>query len=676
MPKKIVSLFFLLLTPVIYCQETTQTPVAASLPAREARPSEIYPVSIEYPQEGVTLPAGIKTTAVFGAVSNPASSLTINGAPVKLYKNGAFLTTVPVSLGDFNIVAQVSDGVNTYTSVRKVKVDGIDVSKFADAQFDITTLSPQTDIWALSGDSVPLSAYGTPGAVVTATISDLKDAKEIVLPETEPGFYNAAYKITAEDKTKSSKIIYKIYNPQTKDKGKETAPGRLKILTDKDQVYAQVNALYAGTRMRTKAVPQGNLFPFYRLYGDLVITGLANGLYRVSLDENNTGWIEDAKISFTKKPAAPNKIQTVTAADQGIKTRIIFFSSKAVPVLTEGTPSSFNVTFFDTATDMPVIETPVSPLVNNIVFENAGNNTVKFYINYNDGQVLWGYDYAYDETGNLVLDLMYKPVLNPQPYKPLTGAKIMLDPGHSPRRKPPYDGAIGPTGFLEYEANMKTAKEVAELLSKTGAEVFLSKNEKEDLNLQGRIDRALKTGAQIFVSIHHNALPTSVDPFAKPRGFTIYYFNQHSKTLADNLNAAFAKNVKLPNNGTQTGDFYVVRAPQFPAVLTENAFLMFPDQEDMVRQDASRKAFVQAIYEGILSFYGYKPQDLLPPPLPKKPVKSKPVKSAKPAKITPKKAAHAPAKTAAPAQKPKPKADSPYAAPEETNPADFNGLNA
>ncbi|MCL2888414.1 MAG: N-acetylmuramoyl-L-alanine amidase [Elusimicrobia bacterium] len=650
-------------------------PAAASLPVREASPTEIFPVSVEYPLEGATLPAGSKTVIVFGAASNPAASLTVNGASVKLYKNGGFLTTVPVAPGDVDIVVEVNDGTNTYSAVRKIKVDGVDVSKFADAQFDITTLSPQTDIWALPGDIVPLSAYGTPGAVVTAEISGIKDAKEIILPETDAGLYKSTYTITDGDKAKNSKITYKIYNPQTKDKGKETAPGRLRILTDKDQIFAAVNAANAGTRIRAKAVPQGYLFPFYRLYGDLVITGLNNGLYRVNLDDNNIGWIEGAKISLTKKPSEPNKLQTVTTADQDTKTRIIFFGSKAVPILTEETPSSFNITFFDAAPDMPVIETPISALVNNIVFENAGNNTVKFYINYNDGQVLWGYDYAYDENGNLVLDLMHKPVLNPQPYKPLTGVKIMLDPGHSPRRKPPYDGAIGPTGLLEYEANMQTAKEVAALLSKTGAEVILSKNEKEDLNLQGRVERALKNGAQLFVSIHHNALPANADPFAKPRGFTTYYFNEHSKTLAESLNAAFVKNVKLPNQGTQTGDFFVIRAPQFPAVLTENAFLMFPEQEDMVRQDKTRAAFVQAIYEGILSFYGYKPSDLLPPPLPKKPAPAKKQLNKKPAKITPPTTKPAPPesepKPEPPAPPQQPPVDSPYAAPQE--PADLNG---
>ncbi|ACC97794.1 N-acetylmuramoyl-L-alanine amidase [Elusimicrobium minutum Pei191] len=594
--------FLLLISAALsYAQDV---PVAANLPLREKNPETVYPISVEYPHENMYIPMGTKATFIFGNISNPKAALTINNVPVPVYKTGGFLAFLPIEEGKFTFNIETDDGVVKHQATRTVNVDGVKIKEFKEASFEIKTIKPQTDIWAVPGDKIELSAFGMPGSSVTAAISGLKEAKNIELKEVESGFYQAFYIITDKDQAKAAKITYRIFHEPTGTKNRAVAPGRLKILEPKDFVTAEIKA--PGSRIRNQAVKKGSLYPFYNMYGNIVIDGLYEGMYRVRLGEKHSGWIEESKVRPVRKTPSLNKIETVTTEDLTTKTRITFYGKNIVPVLTESGPTSFNMTFFYTDYNIPVIEDPISTLVNNIVFEIIDDTTIKFNLNYAEGQILWGYDYAYDEKGNLVLELMHKPFLNPQPGKPLAGAKIMLDPGHSPRRKPDYDGAIGPTGLLEYEVNMQTAKELASLLAKTGAEVIMSKNETEQTSLQQRAAAALKSGAHIFVSIHHNALPVGANPLSKERGFTVYYFHEHSKKLAEDITKGFVKNVKLPNMGTWPGDFYVVRTPQLPAVLTENAFLMYPNQEEMVRNDKTRQAFVKAIYEGILNFYNVK----------------------------------------------------------------------
>ncbi|MGB2578615.1 N-acetylmuramoyl-L-alanine amidase [Elusimicrobium simillimum] len=618
--KRTVFLAFLL----IFCAtiHAADVPVAANLPLREANPKTVYPISVEFPHENMAIDAGAKSIFLFGSVADPKANLTINGVEVPVYSNGGFLTFLPVEVGDFTFLLQTTNGETVTQATRTVKVKGTDTKVFTTAQFDPKSILPKTDVWALPGDKIELAAYAVPGAEVTATITGIKDAKDIAFTETEPGLYKAAYTMQENDKAKAAKVNYKINHPASKTKNKITAGGKIKILDAKEPLSAEVKL--ENTRIRTQAVTQGFLYPFYRMFGNVNITGLANNMYRVKLTDTDTGWIEAAKIKFTKKPLELNKVETVTSENLDTKTRIIFYGTRKAPLLTTSTTEAFEVTMFNTEEYLPVVEAPASALVASISFEIAAANTMKFKINYHEGQPLWGYDYAF-ENGNFVLELIHKPILTPIPGKPLKGAKIMLDPGHSPKRRPNYDGAVGPTGLLEYEVNMATAKEVAALLEKTGASVLMSKNEKEQTSLATRTQRAIKEGAHIFVSIHHNALPVSVSPFARKRGFVIYYFNEHSKPLALSLNDAFAANVKLPNNGTQVGDFSTVRAPQFPSVLTENAFLMFPEQEDMVRNADTRAAFVKAIYEGILGFYGVKPE---PPVKPKNKGKKLTVKKA------------------------------------------------
>ena len=51
----------------------------------------------------------------------------------------------------------------------------------------------------------------------------------------------------------------------------------------------------------------------------------------------------------------------------------------------------------------------------------------------------------------------------------------------------------------------------------------------------------------------------------------------------------------------------IPRIPQMHSILVENAYIILPEQAEMAKDPAKRKLFANAIYEGILDFYGVKP---------------------------------------------------------------------
>lgn len=249
-----------------------------------------------------------------------------------------------------------------------------------------------------------------------------------------------------------------------------------------------------------------------------------------------------------------------------------------------------------------------SPLVENIVWSQPENDTLLFKIYFKKGTAPWGHAYDFEENG-LVLDLMHKPVLTPEKNKPLSGARILIDAGHSPRRQAPYDGAVGPTGLLEYEANLALAEELKPLLEQEGATVLMTRSGNNRMSLQERYKYALKENAHIFVSLHYNALPETVNPLARARGFSVYYNYPHSFQLAQSVYDAFTKRVPLPDNGMIANDvLFIPRIPQMPSILVENAYIILPEQEEMARSKKGREPLVHALYEGIMNFYGVKPK--------------------------------------------------------------------
>ena len=92
------------------------------------------------------------------------------------------------------------------------------------------------------------------------------------------------------------------------------------------------------------------------------------------------------------------------------------------------------------------------------------------------------------------------------PYaKFLQGVKICLDPGHGgDAEKRGYKR--GGTGVREAEVNLRVAKYLRELLTKSGAEVKLTREGDTDSSLAERAGVANEWGADIFVALHHNAI--------------------------------------------------------------------------------------------------------------------------------------------------------------------------
>ena len=250
-----------------------------------------------------------------------------------------------------------------------------------------------------------------------------------------------------------------------------------------------------------------------------------------------------------------------------------------------------------------------SPLLDRIEWETPSDNTLKFLLYFKPDATPWGHAYRY-EKNDLIVELLHQPEITPTAKKPLDGARILLDAGHSPKRVPPYDGLVSPTGTLEYEANLALAEALKPKLQAAGATVIMTREGNNHMSLPARYRKALKEQAHIFVSLHHNALPETADPMATPRGYSIYYTYPHSFKLAQSVYQAFNKKIPLADNGLIANDIlFIPRISEMPSILIENAYMILPEQDDLVRSAEGRELFAQTIYEGILDFYGATPKE-------------------------------------------------------------------
>ncbi len=603
----IFPLFFALNAP---CAEIS---VAPYLPAQEKDLAPETFITVQYPHENMKVTRGAKKIFIFGQVTLPGPvKLDINGEEVPVHKNGAFLAFLPVKSGSFEFLLTASNKKQTVQAVRHITVPGADIKDFsAKAEFDAEEVFPQKPVEMLPGDTVSLYARGTPGAHVTATLPGLKNAKNLPMKEdvSAPGSYRTQYVISPDQKAKTSKIIYKMQDGPNGSDAKITAPEKLKVLSAKTP-FTRARILTPGVKLRKIPTPRENLYPFYRAYGNVLINGRMNGQYRIALNNQESAWLEEN--NFKPEPAQnyqPNRITSMHMNVTDDKTRFIFRGQNAIPISVHEFNDRMELALYYTdGFEENFSVDATSPLVENIVWSQPASDTLLFKIYFKKGSGPWGHAYDFEDN-NLVLDLMHKPVLTPEKNKPLLGARILIDAGHSPRRKAPYDGAVGPTGYLEYEANLALAEELKPLLEREGATVLMTRSGNNRMSLQERYKYALKENAHIFVSLHYNALPETVNPLARARGFSVYYNYPHSFQLAQSVYDAFTKRVPLPDNGMIANDvLFIPRIPQMPSILVENAYIILPEQEEMARSKKGREALVRALYEGIMNFYGATPR--------------------------------------------------------------------
>ncbi|MFQ5454280.1 MAG: N-acetylmuramoyl-L-alanine amidase, partial [Candidatus Zixiibacteriota bacterium] len=206
-------------------------------------------------------------------------------------------------------------------------------------------------------------------------------------------------------------------------------------------------------------------------------------------------------------------------------------------------------------------------------------------------QDIWGYDTYY--KGNTFYFQINKPPVN---LRTLRGKTIIIDPGHSGD-----PGAIGPTGYTEAEANLGIALALKEKFTSKGALVVMTREDTSHVDLYTRPEIAYINNADLFISIHNNALPDGVNPFVN-NGSSTYYYHPNSLNLARFVQKELTNATKLGDYGLYHGNLAVNRPTQYPAILVECAFMIIPEQEAMLKTKKFRNKAANAIVKGTENF--------------------------------------------------------------------------
>ena len=578
-------------------------PIAPSLEVRERHPEKVYPITVEYPPEGAKISEGAKGIFIFGKTLGPGI-FTINGQKIDLYPTGAYLGYVPVKAGENELILEYDDGNKIYQAKRTVTVQGIDKDEYLKTpRFIEKSAFPFGDSEVANTKPVIFKVEASPYHKVTVSLPPLFEEIELEEELLKPAIYKKSI-ILGEDKIlkNGKKPLYRIYEYNGKLRGKILSEGKIKILP-KDEILKPAKVRGQNLRLRLEPNKTGGYDYQTRIFNTVLTEGEIDGFYKIILDDNKVGYLDQTLIDTKKKVSLPRNIAwQIDVKEEENKTILIIKNTERISFETTQTDQSFGVILYNTQAINTFNTNVKTKLISGLDYEVLSPVSKKIAARFQNGRRLRGFNYRYEEN-NLIFELFTSRDFHFTDKEPLKDLRVVLDPGHSPKRTVPYDGAVGPGGLLEYEMTYKIALAAKRELEKYGALVFITKSEKENLPLMDRPFRAAFFEPDIFLSLHLNALPDSVNPLKRELGFSFYYYYQQSIPLAKAMEKSYSKNIGLPDNGYMQADFAVTRGmPQVPSLLIESLYMMVPWQEELLKRQRFIDLLGATIAEGVLYF--------------------------------------------------------------------------
>ncbi|MFN3683024.1 MAG: N-acetylmuramoyl-L-alanine amidase [Fimbriimonadaceae bacterium] len=187
----------------------------------------------------------------------------------------------------------------------------------------------------------------------------------------------------------------------------------------------------------------------------------------------------------------------------------------------------------------------------------------------------------------------------------LAGKVVVIDAGHGGNDP----GARAPGGaVLEKDLNLAMALEIANQLTRHGADVILTRASDVFLPLRERSEIANRASAAFFLSVHVNS-----NRVANSRSGTMVFHHKDDpigRLLADCIQREIGGTSGLPNLGTwsdgriYSSGFAVLRYAKMPAVLLELGFINHAADLRRIRTDDFRKRVASAVVKGLKVFLG------------------------------------------------------------------------
>ena len=586
-------------------------------------------LEVGYPPGGATL-AVRDHNFLFGSTGSGRARLAVNGTPVEVAPNGGFLAFLPVPPDGVYRLAAERDGV-TVTLDLTVQIPPRPPSLPGGLAIVAGSGYPSGSAAAAPGEAIEVGFRGSPGAdgwlvlsggdrirLVEAGALDLTadtgEASTTPGAAARPGApvnYEGvlpAQAVAAADAGVSQPSVVTLPPGSERARfelilGADTAsaPLRLNLATLSPErprvaIASPPPSAPSSWRVRGRNDVAGPYDYFWPEGTLLRITGERRGMLRVGLAPGRSAWVPAGDVRLlaegTPPPGAFVEDVRLDPALEHIDVRIPV--PERIPFQVVAGERVLHLDLFGATSRTNFLRYGrMDPLVERAEWSQPSDQVYRLSVWLR--APVWGYETFFDSSGAVVLRIRRPPEIDPS--APLRGLRVVVDPGHGGA----YRATRGPTGLTEADANLAVSLAMRELLEERGAEVVLTRTGDETVELTDRPRLAVEAGGDLLVSVHNNALPDGVDPWAN-HGTTVYYFHPPSAELAQLLQQTLLEALGTRDLGIGRADLALVRSSWMPSILSEALFMMVPEHEAALRVPDVRRRIALAHVRALEAF--------------------------------------------------------------------------
>jgi N-acetylmuramoyl-L-alanine amidase len=603
------------------------TPAPSATPGEAALPSHLPEVPflsgplalrVLYPVQGATVDAR-DSTFLIGSTGTGDAELSVNGQPVKVWPNGGWIAWValpPDSVAQLELRARTPR--DTAVLVRQLRRRGEYTPPPEPALWiDTTSLSPRGRLWVTPDEYVPLGVRAAAGAQLQlrlppdgTVVSFVADPGPGLVPDAARAFEWDTLKLVTPPRNDRYRGVLRgralpgLESPVLEAiRGIDTVrvPWPLQItLLDTVPLVAQLEDDPSAPGPRDlitvgRAAPNATYDWFFPAGTRAVVSGRINDDVRLALAPGQDVWVPAAEARLlplgTPAPRARAKAITLHSTPDRVLARVPL--GERIPFRVREGDRRLTLLLYGAEADIDWIRYgPASgdTLVRRVEWSQERGPVLR--LDFELTEEVWGYRTAWADA-DLVLEIRRAPRIDDG--NPLKGRRIAVDPGHPP------GGALGPTGLRESDANLAVGLALARMLEEAGAEVILTRDADVPVDLGARVPLADSRGAELFVSIHQNALPDGLNPLVN-NGTSVFYNRPRSLPLARAIQRRLVQRLGVRDLGVARGDLAVTRGTWTPSVLTEGLHIIMPEQEAALRTERGRELYARGVMEGIRDY--------------------------------------------------------------------------
>jgi N-acetylmuramoyl-L-alanine amidase len=517
-------------------------------------------------------------------------TLTINGAPVKVYASGGFAYELNLLPGDtaFTIVAfaapdkSVTKKVN-YNYTLPASPDTVKVLDIASIQ-----TFPEGSLMLQPGDKIQFKVKALTGCKVVVN----KNISLFELPYGMPGIYQGEYMVKTSDSFLVKKFPVTITDKNNNSITQETAhtfsmfsPLNPSVAVTKGRL---AHLLFGLGEDRLGGAKVGYVDSMVQLH----IVGKVGSKYKVQLSRYRTAYIDDDAVQFLPPgnftPASlTNNLRAygdslydyVTVS---LNTKLPYQSMQLI------VPSKIVVDVFGATNNTNwITQLENVKEIKNVYYEQVEDEVYRVTIELQHAQH-WGHQIYY--RGNaLVIKVKRQPV-----HLALNKLTIAVDAGHGGTNT----GAGGPTGSSEKQLALAVALKLQKVLLQEGSNVIMTRTTDKSFDNKERILFYRDSTPDLLISIHLNS---AGDPI-RVSGTSTFYRYIGFKNLSHSIYKRMLE-LGLREYGNIGSFNFMLNSPvEYPNALVETVFISNPEDEMKIMDENFQQRMAEKIAQGIKDF--------------------------------------------------------------------------